>query len=168
MDDYVPYEERVRRELEAEAAAAEAAARAHLSALEAAASLLSRLNGDHTDCYLEILRPLRGGIYRYLNKRTTVTRPGSTDGPEFVIGEVLSAYRIPDGIVPPPLPEGDIYPFDAYLVPDGRVWRYSGEGVSPNTYQLLGSSANRLSSLSTDDLERIAVNLRQRLPWSDD
>jgi hypothetical protein len=167
VNDYVPYEERVRRKKEAEAAAVAAAAAAHSNGIKAVANLLTLLDGSCTDCYLEILRPLGGGIQRYFNKKTIVTRPGLSGGPEFVISEVLSAYLVPKGIVPPPSPEGDIYPFDAHLVPDGRVWRHSGEGVAPNTYQLLDSTANQLSSLPTDDLERIAADLQRRLPRHD-
>jgi hypothetical protein len=167
VDDYAPYEERIRQEREAEAAAAAAAAKAHLTSLEAVTALLRRLDGDRTDHYLEILLPLRSGIRRRFDKRTTITRHGLAGGPNFVISEVLSAYRISEGIVPLPTKEGEIYPFDAHLAPDGRVWRHRGEGVTPNTYQLLDSSAYQLSSLSAGDLERIAADLRGRLSQSD-
>jgi hypothetical protein len=163
VNDYVPYEERVRQERQAEAAAAAAAAEAHRSNLKEVMALLSRLGGDGTDCYLEILQPLQG-LRRYFNSKTTVTRPELHDEPEFVIGEVLSSYRIAGGIIPPRTKEGNVYPFDAYVVPDGRVWRFSGEGVTANTYQLLESSAGELRHLSTDDLERIAADLRGRQP----
>jgi len=162
VSDYVPHEERIRKEKALKATAAAEAAAAHCSGLEAVTILLNRLGDSDTDCYLEILRPLRG-VQRYFNKKATVTKSGLYGGPKLVIDEVLPAYRTPGGIVPPPI-EGTVYPFDAYVVPDGRVWRSSGEGVTPNTYQLLASSADRLSLLSVDDLERIAANLRHRLP----
>jgi hypothetical protein len=167
VGDYVPYEERIRKEREAEAAAATAAAKAHLAALETVTALVRRLDGDRTDHYLEILLPLGRGIRRHFDKRTRVTQHGLAGGPNFVISEVLSAYRIPAGIVPPPTKEGDLYPFDAHLVSDGRVWRHRGVGVTPNTYQLLDSSAHQLSSLSTGDLERIAADLLGRLRQGD-
>jgi hypothetical protein len=67
VDDYVPYEERIRQEREAEAAAA----KAHLASLEAATALLRRLDGDRTDHYFEILLPLRSAIYGVACRRAT-------------------------------------------------------------------------------------------------
>ena len=164
MSGYVPYEERLRRERGQAAAIAAAAAMARTGALERTGSLLDRLGGSGTDCYLEILTPLRGRLRRFFNEKAIVQRPGLFGGPEFVIEEVLPAYRIEGAIVPPPTKEGDADAFDAYAVPDGRVWRFRGQGVAPGTYQLLASSAEDLSSMSTDDLTRIATGLLKRLP----
>jgi hypothetical protein len=158
MGGYVPYEERLRQERARAAAKAAAEAKAHAAASEQVGSLLDRLGGRGTDCYLEILVPLQGRARRFFNKKTVVRKTLSSGEPDFVIDEVLNAYRI-EGALVSMTPDGDTEAFNAYVAPDGRVWRHLGQGVAPDTYQFLASSARDFSNLSTDDLTRIAAGL---------
>jgi hypothetical protein len=159
MSDYEPYEKRVRRARDASDAASAAQTEEHRLCVEAVEVLLAELAGQGTNCYLEILRPHKG-LRRYLSAKTTITKPGLKGGPDFAIAEFLSAYRIPNGLWAPPFKGERSGPFNAYVVPDGRVWRHLGEGETHNTYQLLDSSAQQLRDLFVDDLQRIAAGLR--------
>jgi hypothetical protein len=157
MSGYVPYEERLHQERVRAAAAVAAQATAHATAVEQVRALLDRHGGRGTDCYLEILVALRGRARRFFNKKAIVRRP---EGSDFVIDEVLVAYRI-EGALVSRTKDGDRDVFDAYIAPDGRVWRFLGHGVAPNTYQFLASSAIDLASLPTADLARIATGLER-------
>jgi hypothetical protein len=158
VSDYVPYEERVQRAKEAQDAARVAQVREHRQQLEAVQGLLAQLAGRDTNCYLEILRPQKG-LRRHLSATTTITKPGLKGGPHFAIAEVLPAYRIPNAIWAPPFKGERSGPFNAYVVPDGRVWRYMGEGETHDTYQLLESSGQQMVDLFANDLGRVADGL---------
>jgi hypothetical protein len=153
MDEYIPYEERQQRDREAAVAAACSAKTAQRDAARRANELLATLAGDRTNCYLEILRPVKG-LGRLQLGKPRVTRGGLRGGPHFFIAEVLPAYRI----------SGAISGFDAFIAPDGRLWRFAGSGESPNTWQFLHSSCERLDNLAIADFERIAAALEARSP----
>jgi hypothetical protein len=165
VSDYIPYEERIRDEKRRREDAADAAADAHRASVAKVAGLLARLGGGSADCYLEILWPAKG-LRRHFSNKTIVTRSGLLGGPHFVIDEVLSAYSIDAGIVEPLRKEMGSLTYNAYVVPDGRVWSFAGRGETENTYQLLGSSARRLPELTIDDLEQIAAGLKRHLDVS--
>lgn len=154
----MPYEKRVQSAGEASDTQSAIEVEGHRVWLGVVEDLLAELGDRSTDCYLEILRPHRG-IGRYLSAQTTITKPGLHGGPNFAIAEVLSAYRIPDALWAPPFKGERSGPFNAYVVPDGRVWRQAGEGETCNTYQLLESSGQHLGDLFVDDLERLAGGL---------
>lgn len=159
MSDYVPYQERVRRaERESAGAAADAAAD-HKGQLARVTSALERLGSRDTSVYLEILRPAKG-LRRMFNKDAVITRRGLAGGPDFVIGEVLEAYRIPGAVIRSYRDAMD-QTFAAMLTPTGRVWLHTGEGVTENTWQLLASSEQSLDSLAVGDLQRIANHLER-------
>lgn len=162
MSDYVPYEERVRRSERESADAAADAAADHKGQLVRVTSALARLGSRETSVYLEILRPAKG-LGRMFNKKAVITRRGLAGGPDFIIGEVLDAYRIPGAIIRSYRDAKD-QTFAALLTPTGRVWLHTGDGVTENTWQLLASSEQRLDSLAVGDLQRIADHLDRLHP----
>jgi hypothetical protein len=163
VSGYVPYEERVRRAAREEAGAAAGAAADHEAQLSRVTTELDRLKGRGTEAYLEILRPAKG-VARMLNKKAVITKRGLRGGPDFLIHEVLEAYRIPGAIINTIDRHTRDQVFAAMVTPGGRVWRFSGDGVTENTWQLLASSEERVSGLAASDLARIADHLGRLHP----
>lgn len=161
MDEYVPYEERARRADAAQQQATAAEAETRRKMVEEVSALLARLAGHGVDTYLEILKPLPT-IDKFLHRRRTIIHMrGVRGGPDFIISEVLRAYRVPSAIVVPPPRDSTIATvYDAHVVPDGRVWRFIGAGDTSNTYQSLASSVEKVDTLAVETLARIAEHLR--------
>jgi hypothetical protein len=158
MNDYVPYEERLRRSRQSEQDSTSASLSSHQSSTQRVSNRIASLGGLGTNVYLEILKPAKG-LAKLFGNKTTISKPGMRGGPDFVISEVLDAYRIRRAIVYRGHPDAAETTFDAFVVPDGRVWRFNGAGETTNTYQMLASSAERLSALPTNTLERILIGL---------
>jgi hypothetical protein len=98
MSYYIPYDERLRRTQEADSRETRRAGVQHHGSAQRVNENLAKLGGLRTNAYLEILQPAKG-FRRLLNRGTVISKPGVVGGPEFVITEVLKAYRIPNAIV---------------------------------------------------------------------
>lgn len=99
---------------------------------------------------------------RFQRNKTIIEESGVSDGPRFVIDEVLAAYRIPQAISTPHREdeESDGLASDAYVVADGRVWTDSGSDETADTYQVLGPQVQHLIDLDPSGLERIGAGLQ--------
>lgn len=158
-NEYVPYEERQRRQAEQEASAARSRAEEASAALEDVRGQLRRLRTSSTDSFLEVLVPARGLMKR---RKPIVHKPAVMGGPSFHIADVVSTYRIPNAIFHPPFKDASGYFTDAFVAPDGRVWEFQGSGDAENTWQVLAATALWLDELAAEDLRRIATALRSR------
>lgn len=138
--------------------AAGAAESSHQSLAQRVCSRIASLGGRGTNAYLEVLKPAKG-FTKLINGKTIISKPGLSGGPDFVIAKVLKEYRVRSAIVERRRPDIAETVFDAFVVPDGRDWTFKGEGETSDTYQLLAPSAERLSDLQANALERILTGL---------
>lgn len=159
MSDYVPYDERIRQASESDRSRAEGLEASRRQLLEDVEDRIRRLKGERTNAYLEVLKPVKG-LERAFGRKTTIERPGMMGGPDFVIAEVIPAYRLQSAIIKPAFQDLRRQAFDGYVVPDGRVWRFAGEPDTPNnTLQVLASSVEQISGQSAETLRRIKDTL---------
>jgi hypothetical protein len=160
VSDYVPYE--IRREnerREREKACAEKHDD-HAAEFANVARALTDLDGGGTDFYIEVLRPARTWD-RFSTSKPKVTLDWVSGGPNFVIDNVIAVYRLPDAIHIPYRKDPGAMVFDAYVVPDGRVWQHAGAKNGENVVQLLAATVEQVADLSTDNLRRVAEALRR-------
>jgi len=159
-DEYVPFEEREKREAEQRKSKLHEASRAKDTALAAASVALQRAQASETSAansYLEVLVPARGLMKR---RKPIVQKRGSRGGPDFHIQSVVRAFRIPEAMYEPPFKDAStgIW-YDAFVAEDGRVWKFRGSGITDNTWQVLAVSGRTLADLNEPDLARIAAGL---------